>query len=168
MQHINGAPRYDEIQTIQVDHLLSVLSSGSGEISKIVHKNLDEKIESYAAGELQHARDAVSLMWESSRQPQNTDATSAPFNWNSFNWDFFIMEQSTKGTEIGKRGRRVRTSLINSIQGRSLLRQRYWARTSRGGRLCPIYFPNVVYRLTFSRIAEREWTYISGSTSVLS
>lgn len=154
-------PRYDEIRAMQVDRLLSFLSSGTSKMSKTVHKNFDEKIESYAAGELNHARDAISLVWESSRHPRNTDTTRATCH---FDWGIHFVEQVMKR----KQRQSVRASLINSIQGRSLLHQRYWARISRGGRLAPIYFPNAVPSSTFSRIAAREWRYISVSTSVLS
>ena len=146
---------------MQVDHLLSVLSSGSDEASKAIHKDLDEKIESYAAGELKHAREAISLIWRSTRKPRDIDITSTPLD-SGFTWTTWI------DCEVKQRKRRVRTSLIKSIQGGSLLHRRYWARTSQGGRICPIYFPNVVPDSTLSQIAACRWRYILESTSVLS
>ena len=151
-QRINVVPRYDEIRTMQVHYLLSVLSSGTGETSKRIHKDLDEKIECYAAGELKHAREAVFLVWESSRKPRDIDITSVP-----------LPSTERVKPEVAERNRRVRTALIKSIQGKSLLHRRYWARTSRGGRICPIYLPNVMPDSTFSQIVTCRWRCILGS-----
>ena len=158
-QHINVVPRYDEIRAIQVDYLLSVLSSGGDETSKTIHKNLDEKIQRYAAGELKHAREAISLIWKSSRKPRDIDVACVPLDTASVH--------PPSDPEAAQRKRRVRTSLIKSIQGRSLLQRRYWVRTSQGGRICPIYFPGAVPSSVFSQAAARRWRYILGFTSPL-
>ena len=149
--------RYDEIRAVQVDHLLSVLSSGSSETSKTIHKNLDERIQRYAAGELKHAREAISLIWKSSRKPRDIDIASVPPE----------TVRTPSDPEAAQRKRGVRTSLIKSIQGRSFLHRRYWARTSQGGRICPIYFPDAVPSSVFSQVAACKWRYIIGPTSVL-
>ena len=158
-------PRYDEIRTVQVHHLLSVLSSGSSEISKTIHKDLDERIESYTAGELKHARETIALIWKTSRKPRDIDITSVPLDpERTKGWARFLPKpEVARRPEPG-----VRTSLIKSIQGRSLLHRRYWARTSRGGRICPIYFPNIVPDSTLSQIIACRCRYILRSTSVLS
>ena len=148
---------------MQVEHLLSVPSSGSNETPKTIRKSLDEKIASYAAGELKHAREAVSLIWESSRKPQ---ATGIPSDTDlSLPVAYMGLRKSGLGATLRKL--RVRFSLIKSIQGKSLLYRRYWARTSQGGRICPIYFPNAVPSSVSSQVTTREWRYTLESMSIL-
>lgn len=147
--------RYNEIRTVQVTRLVSVWLSG-GEESGALHKKLDEKIDEYVAGRLEHAVEAVSSIWDLSRKketPPCDQQLPRKRSWGSW----FPMQ----------REQRVRTSLINSIQGGSLLHRKYWARRSRGGSICPIYLPTAVSSLTSSRVATCEWSYILGVTSVL-
>ena len=143
---LTRVPRYDEIRTLQVNYLLCIWSSGSGEESKRLHKNLDEKIDSYVAGELKHASEAVSSIWTLSRKKE---ATRCAYNKNEF-----IPQASS---EDGEQEHNTRTSLIRSIQGRPLLHRRYWARGLRGGSVCPVYFPSAVPNSTLSRVATCEW-----------
>ena len=157
MEYINVVCRYDEIRTMQVNHLLSALSSGNGETSGTIHKSLDERIQRYAAGESKHAREAISLIWRSSLKPRDIDISSVPPN----------AARPSGDPETVQRRRRVRTLLINSIQGKSFLHRRYWARTSQGGRICPVYLPDAVSNSVFPQVAACKWGYIQGSTSVL-
>ena len=50
--------RYSEIRTLQVGHLLSKWLSGVEE-SKAIREKLEEKIDSYGEGKLDHAVDAI-------------------------------------------------------------------------------------------------------------
>jgi len=143
--------RYDEIRSMQVIHLLSVFLSGGEEESKTLHKKLDKKISSYAAGELEHAAEAIISIYILPRKdeplpsfPRNEPCAPAPQGWNA------------------------RTPLIESIQGGSLLHRKYWARRSRRGSISPIYFPNVVSNSTFSEVDACEWGYTLWFTNILS
>jgi hypothetical protein len=110
---------------------------------------LDEKIDSYAAGELEHASEAVSAIWEMSRK--NEGFPSIPQG---------PLDPGFSST--------MRTSLIGSMQGGSLLHRKYWARRSRGGSLSPVYFPSGIYRWTPLEVTACEWNYTLGITRILS
>jgi len=125
--------RYDEIRSIQVTHLLSIWLSGSEEESKLLHKKLDETIDSYAAGELEHAADAISSIWGLARK--NEALPSVPERPKKFRRHRFV-KWST------------RTSLVESMRGGSLLDRKYWARRSRGGSMSPIYLPSTMSGLS--------------------
>jgi len=143
--------RYDEIRTVQVARLVSVWLSGGGE-SAALHKKLDEKIDSYASGELEHAVEAISAIWDLSRKKGALPSTPRV--------DQRVSRKVSRGEwgEWGpmQRERYMRTSLVESIQGRSLLHRKYWARRSRGGVICPIYFPCTVPSSTSSQVVTCE------------
>ena len=132
--------RYDEIRAMQVIHLVSVWLSDKEE-SATVHKKLDEKIDKYAAGELEYAAGAISSIWDLSRKMETLPSIPQRY-------------QGLRRTK--KRETRMQTSLIESIQGGSLLHREYWARRSRGGSACPIYFPNAMSSSMLSRVATCE------------
>ena len=146
---------------MQVIHLVSVWSSGDKEESETLHKKLDEKIDNYAAGELEHAAEAVSSIWELSRKKETLPSISRgqetipstrnfprrPPSQGHHGW-------TLRGTTQQENS--MRTSLIWSIQGGSFLNRKYWARRSRGGSMCPIYFPGATSNLTSSPVAACE------------
>jgi hypothetical protein len=147
LTRLTWVPRYDEIRTLQVNHLRYVWSSGSSEESKTLHKNLDKKIDSYAAGELKHAAEAISSIWNLSRKKEAIPCITPADD----------KEECIMNPEAEEREKNMRTSLIKSIQGRPLLFRRYWARKSRGGSVCPVYFPSAMPSSTMSRVATCEW-----------
>ena len=144
--------RYDEVRSMQVNHLLSVWLSGGEEESKELHKKLDERIDSYAAGELEHAAEAISSIWDFARKdgalPPLPKVHKGVCPLNPVRWD-------------------MRNSLIKSMKGGSLLHRKYWARRSRGGNMSPIYLPITVSGPTLSQVDTREWGYV-WVTSILS
>ena len=146
--------RYNEIRSVQVIHLLSVWSSGGEDESKALFKKLDEKLDSYAAGELEHAAEAISSIWGLARHnialPSSFRATPQGHQESS----------ETRGS--------TRHSLIKSIRGGSLLHRKFWARQSRGGSIRPVYIPSVVSSSMLSRVVACESKHILGTTSTLS
>ena len=131
---------------MEVIHLLSIWLSGSEEESKALHKKLDEKIDSYAAGELEHAEEAISSIWDLARKKE--PLPSIP-----------------KGQKEPYRSRpeaSVRVPLVNSMRRGSLLHRKYWAKRSRGGSLGPIYFPSTIPSSTLSQVDACEWNCIIG------
>jgi len=153
--------RYDEIRTVQVTHLVSVWLSG-GEESEALHRNLDEKIDNYAAGKLGHAVEAVSSIWDLSRKKETLPSISrgirgASHKTTGIPWGLFSPTRPKKGV--------MRASLVESIQRGPLLYRKYWARRSRGGTICPIYFPSALSGSTLSRVATCEWNAFHGFTS---
>ena len=161
---LTWACRYGEIRAIQVTHLVSVWLSG-GEKSKALHQILDEKLDSYVAGELGHAVEAVTSIWDLSRKkkvlpPLPKGKSGSSPNNASGSWGSWISAERKRDS--------VRASLVKSIQGGALLHRQYWARQSRGGRIYPIYIPSVVSGSTLSRMATCEWNIFYGVTSILS
>jgi len=129
--------RYDEIQSIQVNYLLSVWLSGGEEESKELHKKLDGKIDSYAAGELEHAVGAISSIWDLARKdgalPFVPKRHEDPHPPGPAGWGMGIRAPLS-----------MRTPLIKSMRGGSLLHRKYWARRSRGGTMGFVYLPATV------------------------
>jgi len=77
-----NAYRYDEIRTIQVNHLASVRFGADEGDTKNLCDKIDEKVDAYAGGNLGHAAEAVSLLWEASQKDKPPG--SAARNMNSF------------------------------------------------------------------------------------
>ena len=63
--------RHDEVRVIQVDHLASVRLGENEEITKKLCDKIDEKIDAYGNGDLPHAAEAVSLLWEVSKKSRH-------------------------------------------------------------------------------------------------
>jgi len=111
--------------------------SGNEKESRTVREKLDKKIDSYAAGKLEHAVDTISSIWEVSNEETEDPSTSiAPSKG--------LKALFPNTTLIGFSGYDLRPSLIKSIQEASLLDRKYWARRSREGKIEPVYFPNTV------------------------
>ena len=147
--------RYDEIRIMQVNHLVSVWLSGNEEKSQALHKKLDEKIEKYAAGELEHAAEAIFSIWVSAHKhealPSVNDSARRNPHWPT-----------------GPGERSMRMPLIQSMRGESLLHRKYWGRRSKGRTMGLIYLPGPVSGLAFSQVDAREWDYVWVVTSILS
>ena len=80
-----GTLRYDEIRTMQISHLRSVRFDGDEEVTKKLCDQIDEKVDAYVAGNLEHAAEGMSLLWEASTKgksstptPQSTNAFKSP------------------------------------------------------------------------------------------
>ena len=54
--------------TIQVNHLASVWFRGDPQSTTDLGETVDQKVDSYANGELDHAAEAMVLLWEFSRE----------------------------------------------------------------------------------------------------
>jgi len=52
---------------VQIDHLLYVRFCGDKESTDELYKKIDDKVESYANGDLDHAAEVMSLLWKLSR-----------------------------------------------------------------------------------------------------
>ena len=66
---------------MQVNHLVSVLSSTNEESATKLCEKIDERIDSYASGDLDHAVGAITLLWKLSKgdgpSPASPAATSS-------------------------------------------------------------------------------------------
>lgn len=59
--------RYDEVRIAQVNHLASVRFGVDEKITKNLCEMIDEKVDAYANGDLDHAAETMSLLWEVSK-----------------------------------------------------------------------------------------------------
>lgn len=102
----------------------------------MIREKLDRKIDGYSAGELDHAVDVISSVWEASNKEGSTtggtEETSTP-SVSSWFSSFFGSPQTTFS------GCDMRLQLVKSIKEGCLFDRRYWAR-SRTGAIEPIYF----------------------------
>jgi hypothetical protein len=124
--------RYNEIRIMQVNYLLDIWLSREGEESEAVRKKLDEKIDSYAAGKLDHAVDAMLCVWETSNKKKEKPATSVLSVSSS------TKKKSKDDTEF--KGCDILSALVMSMKEGHLLDRKYWAKRSRKGEIEPIYF----------------------------
>jgi len=147
--------RYSEIRTAQVNHLLGVWLSGSEEESKTVRAKLEEKIDSFAAGGLEHAVDAISAIWEISNK-EGPVPSDTPQSIMMLSIDF----------DMEFTGCDMRPSLIKSIQKGYLFDRKYWVRRSREGAIEPVYFPSIVTETELSGLGACKSPY-SGVTEIL-
>ena len=60
--------RYEEIRKIQVQRLASDLVRANEESMKHLHEEIEEKVDSFSNGDLDHAVDAIVLLWKLSRE----------------------------------------------------------------------------------------------------
>lgn len=118
-----------------MNHLLALWLSGNEKESTTIRVKLDEKIDSYAAGELGHAVDTILFIWEISGKEGAAPSTSVAPPKGSKPRSPIIPDFA---------GYDMRSSLIRSIQEASLLDRKYWARRSREGKIEPVYFPSTV------------------------
>lgn len=58
--------------TEQVNHLASVWFRGDRESAEYIGERIDRKVESYAKGNLDHTTEAMTLLWELSREDENS------------------------------------------------------------------------------------------------
>ena len=130
--------RYSEIRTMQVNHLLRIWLS-AGEESKVVRKKLEEKIDSYAAGKLDHAVDTILHIWQISNE-QEGEGELVSSNFSGSVSTRSIKPSSSDATRF--MGCDIRFALVKSIQEGHLLDRKYWARRSREGGIEPVYFFN--------------------------
>ena len=116
---------------MQVNHLLSVWLS-EGEESTTVRKKLQEMIDHYAAGGLEHAVDAISCIWEISNEKKESVISNRP---GSVSRSIIV---SLDAKEFS--GCNIRPALVKSIKEGHLLDRKYWVKRSRKGWIEPIYF----------------------------
>lgn len=148
--------RYSEIRTMQVNHLLNIWLSGSEKHSKAVREGLEQKIDDYAAGELDHAVDAMSSIWEISNEEGTIPFATAPPSGGpkGFLWgfpDFFELP-----------GCKIQHLLIKSIKEGYFLDRKYWARRSREGGIEPVYFSVAVVRMESLCLGSSELLHAGG------
>ena len=127
--------RYSEIRTLQVGHLLSKWLAG-GEESKAIREKLEEKIDSYGQGKLDHAVDAVLCIWDISNQEEEPAASN-------LSGSALRLSRTISSAIPMFTGCDMQPALVKSIKEGHLLDRKYWTKRSRRG-IEPIYFSSAV------------------------
>lgn len=68
--------RHQEVRTAQVNRLASLWLRGDEESADDIGERVDEKIDGYANGELDHAMEAMALLWELSTEKRDASRDS--------------------------------------------------------------------------------------------
>jgi hypothetical protein len=77
--------RYDEIRSLYIDQLASVWMGDATTVKTRV--SVDKKIDSFVEGELEHATEMLSALWDIANRdgditaPSNTSSTVSPFQF---------------------------------------------------------------------------------------
>ena len=145
---------------MQTEHLVSLASGADDEFGKILWERIDEKVESYANGDLDHAVDAITLLWKLSKNRRRSrlvgslvdkpvSQPSLTANTSTHRWG-----QDT----LGPANRRpVEIALIKSMREGTFFDRTYWARNSKSAQVFrPLYISSIVAGEHLSYVNSRE------------
>ncbi|KAF9778365.1 hypothetical protein BJ322DRAFT_1214739 [Thelephora terrestris] len=125
--------KYEDVRTLHVNHLVSVLLHADENSAGLLYEKIDEKVDCYASGSLDHAADAITQLWKLSKGGECSppvppdevppmEPISSPANWM-----------------------RVEVALIKSIRQGIFFDRKYWARHSKTAtQPRPIYISSIV------------------------
>ena len=151
---------------MQVEHLVSMVSGADSKSAKNLCEKIDEKVDSYANGDLDHAVDAITLLWKLSKGDRRP---SPPVAANSVSQPPLTINPSTyrQGQSTPNPANRgpVEIALIKSIREGIFLDRKYWARNSKTAwALRPLYISSITAgeRLPYINGCERHGFTDSG------
>ena len=159
--------RYDEVRTAQINHLVSARFGGEEGATKNLCDKIDEKVDAYVAGDLKHATETMSLLWEVSKKDRSTNlpiqsfggfvrVTSSPTPLPLIN---FARSQGLPAATAGVPAAPecLKPAFIRSIREGVFVDRKYFARYSKAGKaLRPVYFPSTVIGEKLAYIDKRE------------
>jgi len=145
---LTGRRRYEEIRRIYVDRLAYLwMEDSTTETTRI---SFDKKIDSFVEGDLEHATEVLSALWEivnndgEIKAPSSTPPVVSPLGFA------ILLSTSRNQTAVvasPTHWASVKVALIKSIRSGALFDRKYWARHSRtGDALKPVYFSSIVMR----------------------
>jgi len=79
---------------MQTEHLVSVVSRANNESAETLCEKIDEKVDSYANGDLDHAVDVITLLWKLSKGDRRPSPVS-PVAANSVSQSSLTTNPST-------------------------------------------------------------------------
>ena len=140
---------------MQVEHLAFSRFGVDEETTEILYKEIDEKVDAYTNGNLEHAAEVTSLLWKFSRKrtpiplvSESPVSVSPPTSSRRQPWwpDAFASVS------------RIKTALIKSIREGVFADRKYWAWYSRSGRgLRPVYLSSIMVSWRLPDIETRKW-----------
>ena len=138
--------------------------------TEVTRASVERKIDSYVEGDLEHATEVVSALWEIvNKDGEITAPESTPSSVSSF----LVCPPSLRYAEVLKSNNQaaqltgpadsVKTALIKSIRKGVLFDRKYWVRHSRtGGALKPVYFSSIVMSDKLQQLNNRELEFGRG------
>ena len=148
---------YEDFRIMHSNHLASVLSRADEKSSKDLCERIDERIDHYANGDLDHAVDAVTLLWKLSMAggplPPSPEFEGEP--------DSPLSSHSPSSPRIDVPSlancKLVESALIKSLRTGRFFDRRYWTRHPKTAKtLRPIYISSIVAGDKLRRINDRE------------
>jgi len=147
------AARYDEVRNIYIEQLAFVWMEDP--TMEVIRASVDKKIDRFIEGELGHATEMLSALWDIANTegevegPSNTESTPT---------------SAQTPTLLAS----VKTALIESIRRGVFFDRKYWARHSKAGKvLKPVYFSSTIMKdksLQLNKLV----TYLKGQSSLAS
>ncbi|KAF9645692.1 hypothetical protein BDM02DRAFT_471820 [Thelephora ganbajun] len=123
------ASRYDEIRNLCIEQLAFVLMEDSTETTRA---SVDKKIDNFVEGDLEHASEMLSVLWEIANKDGDITAPSKTVP---------AAAQVTSPAHWGS----VKVALIKSIRKGVFFDRKYWARHSKAGDILkPVYFSSII------------------------
>ena len=146
---------------MQTEHLVSVVSGADSKSAKALCEKIDEKVDSFANGNLNHAVDAITLLWKLSRGDKR------PYFASPAAANFFGQSPLTTNPSTHRQGqvtsslvnwKSVEIALIKSIREGIFFDRKYWARNSKAARaLRPLYISSIAAGECLPYINDCEW-----------
>ena len=143
--------RYDDVSSLYANQLASVWMEDS--TTETTRASFDQKIDSFVKGELEHAKEMLSALWEIVNKdgditaPSNASpAVSPPYSRLLPNCTGMLTshDQDAQVTSPAHWAT-VKLGLIRSIGKGVFFDRKYWARHSNAGDvLKPIYFSSII------------------------
>ena len=145
---------------MQAEHLVSVIYSADKESAKNLCDRVDEKVESFANGNLDRAVDAITLLWKLSKEGRRSSsfslAATKSASQPSLTTNPSIQQQVQPTPSPANRGP-VKIALIRSIREGTFFDRKYRVRNSKSARaLRPLYISSIATGECLSHINRCE------------
>ena len=143
--------RYDEMKNLYVNQLATVWINDS--TTETTSASFDKKIDSFVKGDLEHATEMLSTLWEIMNEDGDIIAPSNTPPGVSLFWPYLPLCCAGMLTSHGQtiqvaspaHWASVKIALIKSIRKGVFFDRKYWARHSKAEDvLKPVYFSSIV------------------------
>ena len=139
--------RYDEVRNLYLDQLAVAWMDCA--MTETTRAKVEEKIDSFSEGDLEHATEILSTLWEIASKDGDvqvpSNATPAVSSTQlTFTRGAYSNNQATPPTSPAHWAS-VNTALIKSIRTGVFFDRKYWTRHSKTGNLVkPIYLSSII------------------------
>ena len=148
-----------------MEHLASARFGVDEETTENLCKEIDEKVDAYANGNLEYAAEVLSLLWKFSRKrdPMPPAPFPTPQSGSMIPIPVFPPPHSRPRScspDPPARPSNVEIAFIRSIRGGVFADRKYWAQHSRSGAaLRPVYLSSLAAGRWSPDIENRKWLY---------